>query len=119
MLLVGSQARVIDNSGAKRIQCIRVIGKKSAGLGDEILGIVSQAQPNSKLPRKTIVRAVVCQTAKKHPRQSGASVKFSTNSVVLIDNNKNPIGTRLSSGLPQELRLKGWMKLLSLATDVF
>ena len=110
-----------DNSGAKKIQCIKVLGgsrKRYAGIGDIIKITVKQAIPNSKVKKGEVMEAVVVRTAKEIRRPNGSYIKFDCNSAVLINNQHEPIGTRIFGPVARELRAKRFMKIISLAPEV-
>lgn len=112
---------VADNSGARRVLCIKVLGgsrRKYASVGDIIVASVKEAIPNSKVKKGDVVKAVVVRTAKEVGRPDGSYIKFDTNSAVLIDNQREPIGTRIFGPVARELRAKRFMKILSLAPEV-
>jgi large subunit ribosomal protein L14 len=110
-----------DNSGAKKVQCIKVVGgskRKYAGIGDIIVVSVKEALPNSKVKKGDVHHAVVVRTAKEIARKDGSYIKFDGNAAVLIDAQKNPIGTRIFGPVARELRAKGYVKIISLAPEV-
>ncbi len=111
---------VADNSGAKRVQCFRVLGqrKRYAGIGDIIKVAVKEAQPNGLVKQGQVCTGVVVRT--KHPlhRADGSHLRFDNNAVVLINADKNPIGTRIFGPVARELREKNYMKIISLAPEV-
>lgn len=112
---------VADNSGARRVQCIRVLGgtrRRYASIGDIIVVSVKEAIPNSKVKKGSVVKAVVVRTAKEIGRPEGSYIRFDTNSAVLIDNQKEPVGTRIFGPVARELRAKKFMKIISLAPEV-
>ncbi len=112
---------VADNSGAKKVMCIKVPGgskRKYASIGDIITVTVKEAIPNSKVKRGEVMKAVVVRTAKEIRRADGSYIKFDTNSAVLINNQKEPIGTRIFGPVARELRAKRFMKIISLAPEV-
>lgn len=112
---------VADNSGARRVQCIKVLGgskRKYAGLGDVIVVSVKEALPNTKVKKGQVARAVVVRTAREYRRPDGSYVKFDGNSAVLIDKEGSPIGTRIFGPVARELRAKNFMKIISLAPEV-
>ena len=115
VLLVG------DNSGAKKVQCIKVLGgskRRYAGIGDVIVVSVKEALPNSKVKKGDVHQAVVVRTSKEIARTDGTYIKFDTNAAVLIDSQKNPIGTRIFGPVARELRGRGYVKIISLAPEV-
>lgn len=121
MIQAESKLNVADNSGAKKILCIKVLGgsgKKYAKVGDIIVVAVKEAIPNSKVKKGEVHRAVVVRTAKEYRRQDGSYIRFGENAAVLINNQKEPIGTRIFGPVARELRSKNFMKLVSLAMEV-
>jgi large subunit ribosomal protein L14 len=112
---------VADNSGARRVLCIKVLGgsrRKYASLGDIIVVSVKEASPNSKVKKGDVMKAVIVRTAKEVGRSDGSYIKFDSNSAVLIDNQREPVGTRIFGPVARELRAKQFMKILSLAPEV-
>jgi len=112
---------VADNSGAKKIYCIRVLGgtrRKYASLGDVIVVSVKEAIPNSKVKKGDVMRAVVVRTVKEVRRGDGSYIKFDDNSAVLINPQNEPVGTRIFGPVARELRAKKFMKIISLAPEV-
>jgi large subunit ribosomal protein L14 len=112
---------VADNSGARRVQCIRVLGgsqRRYAGLGDIIVVAVQEALPNAKVKKGEVAKAVVVRTAREYQRPDGTYIKFDTNSAVLINAQNEPIGTRIFGPVARELRGKKFMKIISLAPEV-
>ena len=112
---------VADNSGARRVLCIKVLGgsrRKYASLGDVIVVSVKEASPNSKVKKGDVMKAVVVRTAKEVGRPDESYIRFDTNSAVLIDNQREPVGTRIFGPVARELRAKQFMKILSLAPEV-
>jgi large subunit ribosomal protein L14 len=112
---------VADNSGARKVLCIKVLGgsrRRYASLGDIIVVSVREAIPNAKVKKGDVVKAVVVRTTKEVGRPDGSYIKFDSNSAVLIDNQKEPIGTRIFGPVARELRAKKFMKILSLAPEV-
>jgi large subunit ribosomal protein L14 len=112
---------VADNSGARKVQCIKVLGgskRKYASIGDIIVVSVKEAIPNAKVKKGEVMKAVVVRTAKEIGRSDGTYIRFDTNSAVLIDNQKEPIGTRIFGPVARELRAKKFMKIISLAPEV-
>jgi large subunit ribosomal protein L14 len=113
--------RVADNSGAKLVSCIKVLGgskRRYASIGDIIVVAVKEAIPNSKVRKGDVVRAVVVRTAKEIRRGDGSYIKFDDNSAVLINPQHEPIGTRIFGPVARELRAKRFMKIISLAPEV-
>ena len=112
---------VADNSGAKEIMCIRVLGgsaRKYGTVGDIIVASVKEALPNSKVKEGDIVSAVIVRTKKEVRRADGTYIKFDENAAVLINQYNEPIGTRIFGPVARELRAKGFMKIISLAPEV-
>jgi large subunit ribosomal protein L14 len=112
---------VADNSGARRVQCIRVLGgsqRRYAGLGDVIVVAVQEALPNAKVKKGEVAKAVVVRTAREYQRPDGTYIKFDTNSAVLLNAQGEPIGTRIFGPVARELRGKKFMKIISLAPEV-
>jgi large subunit ribosomal protein L14 len=110
-----------DNSGAKRLYCIKVLGgsrRRYASLGDIIVVSVKEALPNSKVKKGDVMKAVVVRTAKEVARPDGTFIKFDDNSAVLINNAREPIGTRIFGPVARELRGRNFMKIVSLAPEV-
>jgi large subunit ribosomal protein L14 len=112
---------VADNSGARRVLCIKVLGgsrRKYASLGDVIVVSVKEAIPNAKVKKGDVTKAVIVRTKKEVGRADGSFIRFDSNSAVLIDNQREPIGTRIFGPVARELRAKRFMKILSLAPEV-
>ena len=112
---------VADNSGAKKLFCIKVLGgskRKYASVGDIIVASVREALPNSKVKKGDVVKAVVVRTAKSLGRSDGSYIRFDDNSGVVINNAKEPVGTRIFGPVARELRAKKFMKIISLAPEV-
>jgi large subunit ribosomal protein L14 len=112
---------VADNSGAKKIMCIRVLGgtrRKYASLGDVIVVSVKEAIPNAKVKKGEVAKAVIVRTKKEVSRQDGSYIRFDTNSAVLVDKDNEPVGTRIFGPVARELRAKRFMKIISLAPEV-
>jgi large subunit ribosomal protein L14 len=111
---------VADNTGAKKIMCIRVLGgsKRYAKVGDIIIGVVKEATPNMPVKRSDIIRAVVVRTKKAIKRIDGTIIKFDDNAAVLINIEKNPRGTRIFGPIAREIRDKDFTKIVSLAPEV-
>ena len=121
MIQMQSMLDVADNSGARRLCCIKVLGgskRKYAGIGDVIICSVKEAIPNSRVKKGDVVRAVIVRTAKEVGRADGSYIRFDNNSAVLIDNQREPIGTRIFGPVARELRAKRFMKIISLAPEV-
>jgi large subunit ribosomal protein L14 len=116
-----SRLRVADNSGAKELLCIRVLGgsgRKYGGVGDTIIATVKQAQPNSGVKKGEVVRAVVVRTTKEYGRPDGSHIRFDENAAVLINAQGSPRGTRIFGPVARELRERNYMKIVSLAPEV-
>jgi large subunit ribosomal protein L14 len=112
---------VADNSGAKKLMCIRVLGgsyKQNATIGDIIIGVIKQATPNMPLKKSDKVRAVIVRTSKEVKRSNGTFIRFDDNAVVVINKDDNPRGTRVFGPVARELREKNFIKILSLAPEV-
>ncbi len=121
MIQTETRLKVADNSGAKVVSCIKVLGgtrKRYATVGDIIVVSVKEAMPNSKVKKGDVVRAVVVRTAKEIRRPDGTYIKFDDNSAVLINQQREPIGTRIFGPVARELRAKRFMKIISLAPEV-
>jgi len=121
MIQMRTTLDVADNSGARRVQCIKVLGgskRKYASIGDIIVVSVKEAIPNGKVKKGDVMKAVVVRTAKELGRSDGTYIRFDNNSAVLIDNQKEPIGTRIFGPVARELRAKKFMKIISLAPEV-
>jgi len=116
-----SRLRVADNSGAKEILCIRLMGgsaRKYAGVGDVIVASVKQAQPGGTVKKGEVVRAVIVRTSKEYGRPDGSHIRFDDNAAVIINVQNNPRGTRIFGPVARELREKGFMKIVSQAPEV-
>ncbi len=112
---------VADNSGAKKVFCIKVLGgskRKYASLGDIIVVSVKEAIPNAKVKKGDVAKAVIVRTAKEVARPDGSYIRFDTNSAVLINKDNEPLGTRIFGPVARELRAKKFMKIISLAPEV-
>ena len=112
---------VADNSGAKRVMCIKVLGgtrKRYASLGDVIVVAIKTAIPDGQAKKGTVAKAVVVRTAKEVRRPDGSYIKFDRNAAVLINNANEPVGTRIFGPVARELRKKNFMKIISLAPEV-
>ena len=121
MIQMQSKLGVADNSGARSVQCIKVLGgsgRKIASIGDIIVVSVKEAIPRGRVKMGDIHRAVIVRTAKEIHRNDGSSIKFDNNAAVLITNQNEPIGTRIFGPVTRELRLKKFMKIISLAPEV-
>ena len=112
---------VADNTGAKEVACIKVLGgtrRRFAGVGDIIVCSVKSVIPGSEVKKKTIVRAVIVRTKQPTRRQDGSYIRFDSNAVVLLDDDRNPRGTRIFGAVARELRESKFMKIVSLASEV-
>ncbi len=121
MIQVESRLKAADNSGAKELYCIKVLGgtrKRYATVGDIIVVSVKDAVPNSKVKKGDVAKAVIVRTTKEVKRPDGSYIKFDDNSAVLINQYKEPIGTRIFGPVARELRAKNFMKIVSLAPEV-
>jgi large subunit ribosomal protein L14 len=121
MIQMQSILDVADNSGAKKLFCIKVLGgskRKYAGVGDIIVASVRECLPNSKVKKGDVVKAVIVRTAKALGRPDGSYIRFDDNSGVVINNQKEPVGTRIFGPVARELRAKKFMKIISLAPEV-
>jgi large subunit ribosomal protein L14 len=122
MIQATTRLVVADNTGAREIMCIRVMGsgnRKTGGVGDIIIATVKAAIPNSAIKKGEIVRAVIVRTAKEYGRPDGSYIRFDDNAAVLLESNSNnPRGTRIFGPVARELRDKGFMKIVSLAPEV-
>lgn len=121
MIQMQSELEVADNSGAKRVMCIKVLGgskRRYASVGDVIRVSVKDAIPRGKAKKGEVYRAVVVRTRKGVRRSDGSLVRFDTNAAVLLDNKLEPIGTRIFGPVTRELRAKNFMKIVSLAPEV-
>lgn len=121
MIQTESRLAVADNSWAKEVLCIKVLGgshRRYASVGDVIVCTVKKAAPDGTVQKKKVVKAVVVRTVKEIRRKDGSYVRFDDNAVVIIDDNKNPRGTRIFGPVARELRAKGYQKIVSLAPEV-
>jgi large subunit ribosomal protein L14 len=121
MIQMQSILDVADNSGAKKLFCIKVLGgskKKYASIGDVIVASVKEAIPNSKVKKGDVVKVVIVRTVKEIGRPDGSYIRFDDNSGVVINNQGEPIGTRIFGPVARELRAKKYMKIISLAPEV-
>ena len=121
MIQVQTELNVADNTGAKIVECIKVLGgskRRYASIGDSIVVAVKEAIPNGKVKKGTVHRAVVVRTKKAIYRNDGSSVKFDTNAAVITDEKGEPMGTRIFGPVTKELRNKGQTKIISLAPEV-
>ncbi len=116
-----SRLKVADNTGAREIMCIGVLGgsrRRYARVGDIIVASVKQAVPGASVKKGEVIRAVVVRTAKEYGRPDGSHIKFDENAAVIIDKEKNPRGTRIFGPVGRELRERGFMKIISLSPEV-
>jgi large subunit ribosomal protein L14 len=121
MIQVETKLKVADNSGAKLLSCIKVLGgskRRYASIGDVVVVSIKEAMPNSKVRKGDVARAVIVRTAKEIRRPDGSYIKFDDNSAVLINQQMEPIGTRIFGPVARELRAKNFMKIISLAPEV-
>ena len=121
MIQSETELEVADNTGARRIGCIRVMGgsnRKYAGIGDVIVASVKEAIPRGMVKQGEVVKAVIVRTAKEIKRADGSSIRFDTNAAVLINPQNEPRGTRVFGPVARELRERGFMKIISLAPEV-
>ncbi|HEU5187463.1 MAG TPA: 50S ribosomal protein L14 [Candidatus Saccharimonadales bacterium] len=121
MIQQESRLKVADNSGARELLCIRVLGgtrRRYAGIGDIIVASVKDANPSGGIKKKSVVKAVVVRTTAAIKRKDGSIVRFDENAAVIIGDDKMPKATRVFGPIPRELRDKGYMKIISLAPEV-
>ncbi|OBQ57580.1 MULTISPECIES: 50S ribosomal protein L14 [Halodesulfovibrio] len=121
MIQVESTLEVADNSGAKKVACIKVLGgskRRYASVGDIIVVSVKEAMPHSKVKKGDVMKAVVVRTKKEIRRVDGTYIKFDTNAAVVLNKQGEPVGTRIFGPVARELRGKGYMKIVSLAPEV-
>ena len=121
MIQTETMLEVADNSGARRVQCIKVLGgskRKYASVGDIIKVSIKEAIPNSKVKKGTVMEAVIVRVAKELRRADGSYIKFDRNALVVIDKDNNPRGTRIFGAVARELRDRNFMKIVSLAEEV-
>jgi large subunit ribosomal protein L14 len=121
MIQQESRLRVADNTGAREILCIRVLGgskRRYAAVGDIIVATVKQAMPAGSVKKGDVVHAVVVRTKKEYGRPDGSYIRFDENAAVILDENRNPRGTRIFGPVARELRDKGFMRIVSLAPEV-
>jgi large subunit ribosomal protein L14 len=121
MIQQETRLNVCDNSGAKEILCIRVLGgtrRRYANVGDVIVATVKQAAPNGQVKKKSVVKAVVVRTRNTIRRKDGSTIKFDDNAAVIIGDDKLPKATRIFGPVPRELRDQGYAKIISLAPEV-
>lgn len=121
MIQMQTVLRSADNSGAKKLMCIKVLGgskRRYAGVGDTIVVSVKEAIPNSKVKKGDVVKAVIVRTVKEIKRSDGGYIRFDNNSAVLINTQNEPLGTRIFGPVARELRAKKFMRIISLAPEV-
>ena len=121
MIMPQTRLKVADNTGAKELMCIRVLGgsfRKSGNIGDVIVGTVKSAIPGGSVKKSDVVKAVIVRTTKGVRRADGSSIKFDDNACVIIDKDKQPKGTRVFGPIARELRDREYMKIISLANEV-
>ena len=121
MIQMQSNLDVADNSGARRVQCIKVLGgskRKVAGVGDVIVVSVKEAIPRGRVKKGEVLKAVIVRTAKEIRRVDGSAIRFDRNAAVLINNQNEPIGTRIFGPVTRELRGRNFMRIISLAPEV-
>ena len=121
MIQMQSNLEVADNSGARRVQCIKVLGgskRKFASVGDIIVVSVKDAIPRGRVKKGQVLKGVIVRTKQAISRADGSSIRFDVNSIVLINKDKEPIGTRIFGPVTRELRSGGFMKIVSLASEV-
>ena len=121
MIGMRTRLQVADNSGAKRLQCILPLGGDvgaKAGLGQVVTASVKEAAPNSAIPKGNVVKAVIVRMRKEHRRRDGTYIRFDENAAVLVNDQGEPVGTRVFGPVARELREKKFMKIVSLAPEV-
>ena len=121
MIQMQSNLEVADNSGARRVQCIKVLGgsgRRSAGVGDVIVVSVKEAIPRGRVKKGDVYRAVIVRTAKEVRRDDGTAIRFDRNAAILKNKQNEPIGTRIFGPVTRELRSRNFMKIVSLAPEV-
>jgi len=121
MIQLRSRLDVADNTGAKEVMCIKVLGgthRRTAGLGDIVVCSVKSVIPGSDIKKKSVVRGVIVRCKKPTRRTDGSYVRFDNNAIVIIDNERNPRGTRIFGAVARELRDRNFMKIVSLASEV-
>ena len=121
MIQMQTNLDVADNSGARRVQCIKVLGgskRKYASVGDTIVVSIKEAIPRGRVKKGDVMKAVIVRTAKEIRRADGSAIRFDNNAAVLVNNNGEPIGTRIFGPVTRELRAKNMMKIVSLAPEV-
>lgn len=121
MIMEQTSLDVADNSGAKRVKCIKVLGgtsRKCASLGDIIVVAVKKAIPSGSVKKGDVVKAVIVRTRRNVRREDGSYIRFDKNAIVVVDKDGNPLGTRIFGAIARELRQKNFMKIISLAPEV-
>ncbi|HHX63275.1 MAG TPA: 50S ribosomal protein L14 [Chloroflexi bacterium] len=121
MIQAFTRLKVADNTGAREIMCIKVLGgskRQYAGVGDIIIASVKEANPGGSVKKKDVVRAVVVRTAKEYGRPDGSHIRFDDNAAVILDAAQNPRGTRIFGPVARELRERGFMRIISLSPEV-
>lgn len=121
MIQMQSNMEVADNSGARRVECIKVLGgshRRTANIGDVVVVSVKEAIPRGRVKKGTVHKAVIVRSKHGLQRDNGEKIRFDTNACVLISSNKEPVGTRIFGPVTRELRGKGYMKIISLAGEV-
>lgn len=121
MIQMSTEMNVADNSGAKKVACIKVLGgskRKYASIGDVVVVAIKEAIPNAKVKKGDVARAVIVRTSKEIARTDGSYIRFDGNAAVLVNKDHDPIGTRIFGPVARELRAKKFMKIISLAPEV-
>ena len=121
MIQMQSVLDVADNSGAKKVQCIKVLGgshKRTANIGEQIVVSVKEAIPRGRVKKGQVMKAVIVRSKKGINRRDGSAIRFDSNAVVLVNASKEPVGTRIFGPVTRELRGEGYMKIISLASEV-
>jgi large subunit ribosomal protein L14 len=121
MIQMQTVLEVADNSGAKKVQCIKVLGgshKRTASIGEQIVVSIKDAIPRGKVKKGQVCKAVIVRTKKGVKREDGTTIRFDTNAVVLVNAQKEPVGTRIFGPVTRELRGDGYLKIISLASEV-
>ena len=121
MIQIQTELLVADNTGAKRVECIKVLGgskRRFASVGDVVVVAIKEAMPSSKIGKGTVQKAVIVRTAKEVRRPDGSTIKFDNNSAVILNANGEPVGTRIFGPVARELRQRNFMKIVSLAPEV-
>jgi len=121
MIGIGTRLKVADNSGAKEVQCIRVLGgskKRYGSIGDLLVVSVKEASPGSSIKKGSVAKALIVRITKEKRRDDGTYIRFDDNAAVIVNNNLEPVGTRVFGPVARELRFKGFLKIVSLAPEV-